>query len=209
VALMNNTKSTFRVCGKSGQLAAVTSAAENDFIVALGINATGGFLLLGGFQDPSVEESTVEDFARGWSWIDEGSFSAGNFTGDNNYSNWEMLEPDNRRGCGDEDCLTVSIPDRKWHDRKCDFYRYPFPFVLEVNLTRENQSLDGCLAGLDIDPLVSVVASNETGSYMCTYLSEAIASAASVKSVTSLLTSLSGSLTQEQIATILDCVKAN
>jgi hypothetical protein len=157
-----------------------------------------------------MPQATPTDFATGWSWIDEGSFPAGNFTGDNEYSNWETNEPDNRPGSGDENCLTIDVYHGKWHDRVCDLDMFPFPFILEANLTRENQSLDGCMAALDVDPLVSVLASDEAGSYVCTYLSDAIdnliATAASVDSVVSLLGSMSGSLSPEQIAMIAECV---
>jgi hypothetical protein len=183
---------------------------------------------LGGFQDPSlIEQVTMvpSDAARGWSWLTEGSFTAGNFTTVHNaYANWDDGEPNQ---WGDEDCLTIWTSNSKWHDRVCD-NDIPFPMVLEVDLTRTTPlSIDGC-GSLSLstnmtipDPLVSVAMNDNDKAvddvYVCRYLSdvidEMVVAATSFDAdfesrLMTLLGSLSDSLTPEMSAIIVDCVRS-
>jgi Lectin C-type domain len=179
-------------------LAAVTSEEENNLIWALGNRtSSNAFLLLGGMQDQSVDEDNATtllvEATRGWSWLEEGSFTAGNFTGDlvrNDYANWDTGEPD-QRGGDNEDCVTLYTGNGKWHDRLCDVHVYPF--VLEFDFTRNDGNdndgsntinqlvsiLDGCSAATTVvdtipDPLISVLLNEGGDAYVCRYLSDAI-----------------------------------
>jgi Lectin C-type domain len=202
--LANSTTSTFRVCGRSGQLATVTSEEENNLIWELGKNRSSSsddYLLLGGMQDQSVDEDNETtlpvEATRGWSWLEEGSFAAGNFTGDlviNDYANWHIGEPDQRKG-DNEDCVTMYTSDGQWHDRLCDVDT--FRFVLEFDFSRNGGNdddgddgsntittlasiLDGCSTAdttvIDTipDPLISVRLNEGGDAYVCRYLSDAI-----------------------------------
>jgi hypothetical protein len=221
-----STTNGYKVCGKRTELVAVTSQPENDFIAFNVMDSPANdFLLLGGFQDPEVMESTAfnASYGQGWSWINEGTFPALNTTdADNDYQNWDVGEPDQRPGFGEEDCLAMYTGNGKWHDRTCDSPEFPFRFVIEADLTRTRPvTIGNCDTGLSVDPLISVE-SGEENSYNCAFLSDAIAGLVDegttdgtsknvttkfLETIDSLLDSpqLEGTLSEEQMTAIKDC----
>jgi len=75
--------------GTAGHLATITSAEEDDFIVAniLPPSGLGEFVFVGGFQDPGSPEP-----GGGWQWV----------TGEEwDYTHWNPGEPNNNGGAED------------------------------------------------------------------------------------------------------------
>ena len=108
----------------SGDLASITSAAENAFVFAL-VNDSAYFNVgrgpwLGGFQDPTGAEPS-----GGWMWVSGEPFS---------YTNWTPGEPNELHG-GASDNLHLqngSGPADSWNDEEGSS-NGPIAYVAEFN----------------------------------------------------------------------------
>jgi len=94
--------------GMQGHLAAITSAAENQFIWQYLAKQSGlSALFIGGYQDPEPNLSDTTTRALNWHWV----------TGEPwNYTNWAPGEPNNFEN-KDEIWLMMWVHSGKWNDQ--------------------------------------------------------------------------------------------
>jgi len=89
--------------GRKGHLVTITSAAEEQFVVANLPSAVTGNYLLGGHQDPAAPG--YSEPGGGWQWV----------TGEPwNYTFWKPFQPDN--GSNTENALMFFSPEGGWND---------------------------------------------------------------------------------------------
>jgi len=113
--------------GLKGHLATITSAAEEQFLIANLPNAVSGEYWLGGYQDHSAPN--YSEPGGGWRWITGEAWS---------YTNWNSAEPDNNVT---EDYLQFYKSDGGWNDGNGSFLLAGY--VVEYENTAPRFDLNG------------------------------------------------------------------
>lgn len=98
--------------GVKGHLATITSAAEDELIESLRMEAGGPHLWVGGYQEPGETSMT-----EGWKWVNNEGSIPGSNESVAGYANWRTGEPNDYWGAGSENQMVIGWGGYGWNDQ--------------------------------------------------------------------------------------------